>query len=195
MEINIRELFELFTSKIGHKVIAKTQDKWRSSSEGWDHHALIHMGYWTLRDVKNFTHAEACKELEVKTKDELLKYLLTTFFHIGGVVKEILLEKPESSSEVFIFTPQNELETAAIQITTKDDGGWQGCLYKLEYYATENDELCLIFATKPPDVKEQEWLLVIFNQTKGERYWSVHTGSLKQVYYKWAEKIGVLKSK
>jgi hypothetical protein len=52
MEISVKELFDLFISRLGHKAIASTQEKWRNSPEGWEMSALGHMKYWVLRQGK-----------------------------------------------------------------------------------------------------------------------------------------------
>lgn len=99
----------------------------------------------------------------------------------------------EESPEIFIFTPQNELEEVAIALTTDGDYGWKGSLYSLDYVDTDQKQnfLCFIFATKPKDTQEQEWLLVKVDRQENSRSWSVHPGTLEQVYYIWAEKIGI----
>jgi hypothetical protein len=288
MHISVKELFEQFTSKVGHKVIQRRQEEWRESQQGWDAHALSHMAYWTAVDIKKLTDAQAKKELDKKSSDELLKYIISHFLELGVKPKEISsdtsdnkvgkdaskkydfsIENPytsdktieqllkegyigvdasqilnkefvlaankfkgdikwiktcpnkdgdvalmtknqkgfeqlldfmldkygwcppvysvEEQPDIFIFTPQNELEEKAIPIAMKGECGWQGSLYSLEHFAVENNKICLIFATKPLEIKEQEWLLVTFNQSNKQRVWSVQSGEAKQVYLKWLE--------
>jgi hypothetical protein len=87
MQISVKELFEEFTSKVGHKVIKRRQEEWRKSPQGWDAHALSHMAYWTARDIKKLTHTQALKELDKKSSDESLKYIISHFLEFGGKPK------------------------------------------------------------------------------------------------------------
>lgn len=286
--INIGELFKIFTSELGHRVIKRRQDEWANTPEGWEHHALNHMAYWTLRDLKKLTHAKVCQELENKQRSELLQEILTALIELkqttiedvsnqltsqaesigfdysiqnpflsNQTIEQLLqqgyegvdhdlvnkspfaaaaqkfrdkvkwtLTQPDEDGDVglmtpnkegfnqllefmlnkfgwcptiysfdnhskFIFKPQNEHERTAIELAISGECGWQGSLYRLEYFAVEKNELCLIFATKPADA-QQEWLLVKFDRKKQTRAWSVHLGTLEQVYYLWAEQIGIL---
>jgi hypothetical protein len=91
--------------------------------------------------------------------------------------------------EAFIFTPKNDTERAAIEATVSGEYGWQGSLYSLELYEYQDNEAGFIFATKPLDSVEQEWLLVKLNFIDYSGSWSHHEGSLEQVYYIWKENI------
>ena len=62
-------------------------------------------------------------------------------------------------------------------------------MYSLELYECQDDEAGFIFATKPLDSPQQEWLLVRLNFNEYTGSWSHHLGSLEQVYYIWKEKI------
>lgn len=120
--------------------------------------------------------------------DQLLEFMLDKF----GWCPQV--HSNQQTSEIFIFTPQNDLEKGAIAVTTDGDYGWQGSLYSLDYFdlAKKQDTLFLIFATKPKtDDQEQEWLLVQIDRKRNSRSWSVHPGTLEQVYYIGAEKIGI----
>ena len=119
--------------------------------------------------------------------DELLDFMLDKFGWCPKVYSN------EESPEIFIFTPQNDFEKGVLSLTTDGDYGWKGSLYSLDYFATAENQniLGLIFATKPKDTQEQEWLLVQIDRQKNSRSWSVHPGTLEQVYYIWAEKIGI----
>ena len=98
----------------------------------------------------------------------------------------IYSDKPEA---VFIFTPQNEIEKAAIEATISGDYGWQGSLYSLEVFEYQGNEVGFIFATKPLNSLKQEWLLVKLNFDDYTGSWSHHDGTLEQVYYIWKEQI------
>ncbi|MGB5632600.1 MAG: hypothetical protein WBM44_21995 [Waterburya sp.] len=98
----------------------------------------------------------------------------------------IYAAKPKKA---FIFTPQNDTERAAIEATISGEYGWQGSLYSLELYEYQYQEAGFIFATKPLDSPEQEWLLVKLNFVDYTGSWSHHEGTLEQVYYIWKENI------
>lgn len=98
----------------------------------------------------------------------------------------IYTAKPE---EPFIFTPQNDTERAAIEATISGEYGWQGSLYSLELYEHQDNEAGFIFATKPLDSLQQEWLLVQLNFAEYTGCWSHHEGTLEHVYYIWKENI------
>ena len=98
----------------------------------------------------------------------------------------IYAEKPESA---YIFTPQNNTERAAIEATISGEYGWQGSLYSLERYEYQDNEAGFIFATKPLDSLQQEWLLVRLNFIDYTGSWSHHEGTIEQVYYIWKENI------
>ncbi len=87
MQISVAELFEQFTLKVGHKVIQRRQEEWRKSPQGWDTNALGHMAYWTAVDIKKLTHTQALKELDKKSSDELLQYIIIHFLEFGGKSK------------------------------------------------------------------------------------------------------------
>ena len=89
----------------------------------------------------------------------------------------------------FIFTPKNDTEKAAIEATISGEYGWQGSLYSLELYEYQDSEAGFIFATKPLDSPQQEWLLVKLDFKNYTGSWSHHDGSLEQVYYIWKENI------
>ena len=91
--------------------------------------------------------------------------------------------------EKFIFAPKNDTERAAIEATVSGEYGWQGSLYSLELYEYQDNEAGFIFATKPLNSPEQEWLLVKLNFQDYTGSWSHHDGSLEQVYYIWKENI------
>lgn len=119
--------------------------------------------------------------------DQLLEFMLDNF----GWCPQV--HSNQETAEIFIFTPQNDLEKGAIALATEGDRGWKGSLYSLDYFDTAKNQnaVCLIFATKPKDAQEQEWLLVQIDLKKNCLSWSVQPKNLKQVYYLWAEKIGI----
>ncbi|MEL6928422.1 MAG: hypothetical protein AAFO95_07300 [Cyanobacteria bacterium J06600_6] len=98
----------------------------------------------------------------------------------------IYTEIPQAA---FIFTPQNNTERAAIEATISGEYGWSGSLYSLELYEYQDNEAGFIFATKPLDSDEQEWLLVRLNFIDYTGSWSHHEGTIEQVYYIWKENI------
>lgn len=81
--------------------------------------------------------------------DQLLEFMLDKF----GWCPQVYIN--QKASEIFIFTPQNDLEKGAITLTIDGDYGWQGSLYSLDYFeiAEKQNILCLIFATKPKDTE------------------------------------------
>jgi hypothetical protein len=91
--------------------------------------------------------------------------------------------------EAFIFTPKNNTERAAIEATISGEYGWQGSLYALELYEYQDNEAGFIFATKPLNSPDQEWLLVRLNFIDYTGSWSHHEGTIEQVYYIWKENI------
>jgi len=119
--------------------------------------------------------------------DQLLEFMLDNY----GWCPQV--HSNQEAAEVFIFTLQNDLEKAAIALATEGDRGWKGSLYSLDYFDTakKQNAVCLIFATKPKDAQEQEWLLVQIDRKKNCLSWSVQPKTLEQVYYLWAEKIGI----
>lgn len=129
----------------------------------------------------------ALMTLNLAEFDRLLEFMLDKFGWCPPVYSN------EESPDIFIFTPQNDLEKSAIALTTDGDCGWKRSLYSLDYVDTDQkpNVLCFIFATKPKDTQEQEWLLVQIDRKENSRSWSVHPGTLEQVYYIWAEEIGI----
>ena len=123
--------------------------------------------------------------LDVQAFDELLEFMLDKF----GWCPKVYSNK--SAPEIHIFTPENELEEIAIELTTEGEYGWKGSLYRLAYVEKYENKIGLIFATKPEESDEQDWLLVQINQKNKERSWSVHDGTLEQVYYILAEEIEI----
>lgn len=79
----------------------------------------------------------------------------------------------------------------AIELTTDGEYGWKGSLYRLAYVEKYQDKIGFIFATKPEDSEEQDWLLVQIELENNGRGWSVHDGTLEQVYYIMAEGIEI----
>lgn len=124
-------------------------------------------------------------------------WLMTTDKQALQKLSEFMLNKFSWSPMVYaakpqkayIFTPQNDTEKAAIEATISGEYGWQGSLYSLELYEYQDNEAGFIFATKPLDSPQQEWLLVKLNFIDYSGSWSHHEGSLEQVYYIWKEKI------
>lgn len=98
----------------------------------------------------------------------------------------IYTDKPQ---EPFIFIPKNNTERAAIEATISGEYGWQGSLYSLELYEYQDNEAGFIFATKPLNSPNQEWLLVRLNFIDYTGSWSHHEGTIEQVYYIWKENI------
>jgi len=87
MQISVKELFEQFTSRVGHKKTKPHQEEWHNLPEGWDFHALYHMAYWTAVDIKKLKFDQVEKELDEKSDDELLKYIIFHFLDLGGKLK------------------------------------------------------------------------------------------------------------
>jgi serine/threonine-protein kinase len=123
--------------------------------------------------------------LDVQAFDELLEFMLDKF----GWCPRVYSNK--GKKEIHIFTPENELEEMAIELTTEGEYGWKGSLYRLTYVEKYQDKIGLIFATKPEDSEQQDWLLVQIDEKSNERSWSVHDGTLEQVYYIMAEEIDI----
>jgi|JFJP01.1.fsa_nt_gi serine/threonine-protein kinase len=119
--------------------------------------------------------------------DQLLNFMLAQFGWCPQVYSN------QEIPDVFIFSPQSELQEGAIFLATDGEKGWQGSLYSLDYVdSIENANILgFIFATKPKDDSQQEWLLVEVNRQKNTRGWSVHSGTLEQVYYIWAERVEI----
>ena len=272
-ETTVKQLFQRFNYRFGHRVIERRQQQWHESEEGWDFNVLLHMLYWIFRDRCSLRHSEAldvvsrkrnfkqvrerllelAPELEAETGElnnpfishatieELLKqgYIRVDIEHRNNTTFAAAAQRfreeiwwtqtqPNANGEVglmtldtqtfnhlldfmlrqfgwypvvhtsesqpiYIFTPENHIEEEAIVLTTSGKYGWKGSLYSLEYLERykDKDEICFIFATQPKEAKEQEWLLVQINTKTRNRSWSVHTGTLKQVYYIWAEQIKI----
>jgi len=139
-----------------------------------------HQIRWTLSNQSD-------EEVWLMTTDkQALKKLSDFMLQKFSWSPMIYATKPK---EAFIFTPENDTEKAAIEATISGEYGWQGCLYSLELYEYQNNEAGFIFATKPLDSIDQEWLLVKLNFTDYTGSWSHHEGSLEQVYYIWKENI------
>ena len=126
-------------------------------------------------------------EVWLMTKDKmalqkLAEFMLSKFSWSPVIYRDI----PE---QAFIFTPKNNTERAAIEATISGEYGWQGSLYALELYEYQDNEAGFIFATKPLDSPNQEWLLVRLNFIDYTGSWSHHDGTIEQVYYIWKENI------
>ena len=135
---------------------------------------------WTVTSLQE-------PEVWLMTKDkQALKQLSEFMLNKFSWSPMIYTDKPK---EAFIFTPQNNTERAAIEATISGEYGWQGSLYSLERYEYQDNEAGFIFATKPLDSTEQEWLLVRLNFIDYTGSWSHHEGSIEQVYYIWKENI------
>lgn len=124
-------------------------------------------------------------------------WLMTTDKKALQQLAEFMLEKfnwspiiyKEKPLAPFIFIPKNSIERAAIEVTISGDYGWQGSLYSLEIHERQEKEVGMIFATKPLDSPNQEWLLVKLNIDECTGSWSLHHSTLEQVYYIWKENI------
>ncbi len=129
----------------------------------------------------------ALMTLNLPEFDQLLQFMLDSFGWCPPVYSDT------ESPDIFIFTPEDELQQSAIFVATDGDYGWKGSLYSLEYFdSTENQNILgFIFATKPKDSDDQDWLLVEVDRLKNSRGWSLHSGTIEQVYYIWAERIGI----
>jgi serine/threonine-protein kinase len=123
--------------------------------------------------------------IDIQAFDELLEFMLDKFGWCPMVYSNTEQE------EIHIFTPKNELEEMAIELTTEGEYGWKGSLYRLAYVEKYQDKIGLIFATKPEDSEQQDWLLVQIDEKSNERSRSVHDGTLEQVYYIMAEEIDI----
>jgi len=100
-------------------------------------------------------------------------------------VEQIQMQAKRSNA--YIFTPKNDLETAAIVLATQHENGWKGSLYSLEYFDRYLENTCFIFATKPQGSKNQEWLLLSINHRTTAKYWiALRAKSISEVYYNWA---------
>lgn len=91
------------------------------------------------------------------------------------------------AADIHIFTPESDLEVAAIALATEGDIGWKGSLYSLEYFDCHLEHTCFIFATEPEE-SIQQWLLVNFDTRADAKYWIVLGNKLlSEVYYAWAK--------
>ena len=143
-------------------------------------HKFRHQIKWTIS-------SQLEEEIWLMTTDTKALYKLSEFMlNKFSWCPMIYSAKPQ---QVFIFTPKNDTEKAAIEATISGEYGWQGSLYSLEFYEYQDDEAGFIFATKPLDSPKQEWLLVKLNFSDYTGSWSHHEGTLEQVYYIWKEKI------
>ena len=135
---------------------------------------------WT---ISNRTEAEIwLMTTDKQALQKLSEFMLNQF----SWSPMIYTAKPKKA---FIFTPKNETERAAIEATISGEYGWQGSLYSLELYEYRDNEAGLIFATKPLNSLQQEWLLVKLNFAEYTGCWSHHEGTLQYVYYIWKENI------
>lgn len=95
------------------------------------------------------------------------------------------------TDRVHVFTPESDLEVAAIAIATEGNIGWKGSLYSLDYFDCYQENTCFIFATVPRESRFQEWLLVNFDTRADAKYWIVLGNKLLvEVYYAWANVVG-----
>jgi hypothetical protein len=91
-------------------------------------------------------------------------------------------------SHAHIFIPNNDLEVVAIAIATEGENGWKGSLYGLEYFDHYREHNCFIFATKPQESRNQQYLLVNFDSRLEVKYWIAPGETpLKDIYYTWAK--------
>ena len=120
---------------------------------------------------------------DIEELHQLLQFMLDKFNWCPMIYS---LDEPE---EIFIFSPKNNIEKAAIEATICGEYGWHGSLYSLEMQEYQDNEVGFIFATKPLSSSEPEWLLVQLNIHDYTGSWSHHKGSLEQVYYIWKEQI------
>lgn len=112
MQVSVQELFDLFTSRLGHKVKSYRQEEWRNSPEGWDNCALGHMKYWIFRDIKQMSHSQSLKvkreEDENKTKEELSKEIFNILMEVDkkyfqikkDIKKAIVTTKDKEITEI-----------------------------------------------------------------------------------------------
>lgn len=150
-------------------------------------HAFAAVAYKFRNEIKWIISNRLEPEIWLMTKDKqalqkLADFMLSKFSWSPVIYQEI----PE---EAFIFTPKNNTERAAIEATISGEYGWQGSLYALELYEYQDNEAGFIFATKPLDSPDQEWLLVRLNFIDYTGSWSHHDGTIEQVYYIWKENI------
>lgn len=88
----------------------------------------------------------------------------------------------------YIFTPKNDLEEAAIAVATEGSAGWKDSLYSLDYVDRYLEHTCFIFATRPKESKDQQWVLVNLDGRYGSKYWiALGEKELSDVYLAWAK--------
>jgi hypothetical protein len=95
MEISVKQLFDLFTSHLGHKVIQRRQEEWSASAEGWDHSALLHMMYWIQREFRGLGHVGAW-EVAIADQATLLERLVGELFQILKEKREAVIEDSDA---------------------------------------------------------------------------------------------------
>lgn len=94
-------------------------------------------------------------------------------------------------STTYIFRPKNDLEEIAIAIAIDGHTGWQDSLYSLDYVDHYLEHTCLIFATRPEESKDQQWLLVNLDGRYSSSYWiALGEKQLLEAYYAWAKIVG-----
>ncbi len=149
--------------------------------------AFAAIAYKFKNQIKWTISSQVEDEIWLMTTDKKALYRLSEFMlNKFSWSPMIYSAKPE---EAFIFTPKNNTEKAAIEATISGEYGWQGSLYSLEFSEYQDNEAGFIFATKPLDSLQPEWLLVKLNFCDYTGSWSHHEGTLEQVYYIWKEKI------
>lgn len=152
-----------------------------------DDNAFAAVAYKFKNQIKWTMSNQFAEQVWLMTPDKLALEKLSDFMlKKFSWCPMIYAAKPEKA---FIFTPKNNTEKAAIEATISGEYGWQGSLYSLELYEYQDNEAGFIFATKPLDSPEPEWLLVKLNFSDYTGSWSHHDGTLEQVYYIWKEKI------
>lgn len=152
-----------------------------------DDNAFAAVAYKFKDQIKWTVSKEVEAQVWLMTTDkQALKQLSAFMLEKFSWCPMIYTTKPE---QAFIFTPKNDTEKAAIEATISGEYGWKGSLYSLELYEYQENEAGFIFATKPLNSPQQEWLLVRLNFNDYTGFWSHHAVSLEQVYYIWKEKI------
>ncbi len=118
------------------------------------------------------------------------------YLKLGGVARDIAEEAQTQAREsgYYIFTPKNELESAAIAMATEGKSGWKGSLQSLDYYDRYLNDTCFIFTTQPQaeTEKDDNWLLVTFDSIDRTRYWiNLEEKFLSEVYAAWAKVVKI----
>jgi len=127
-----------------------------------------------------------------KNEDETRRKLLSLKLLILEKDKAVQNREKARIADIYIFAPQNELEVAAIALAQAGDIGWKGSLYSLDYCDSYQDHTCYIFATRPAEAREQEWLLVSVDRRNEAKYWvTLGQKLLPEVYYAWAKVVGI----